>query len=562
MLKFFKYFLKFFKKINKKYKLYYLFYVLISIIINFSFFYLVLLYGKIVNFITENDLIKGSELKDLKYFVLIYVLVTILSYTLIKLFSTLNIYFSENIKLNLQKTLFKSIIENNIVNNGLKDNNNKDSGYYVQIFTKDLEYIAQLFLDFLFTLPSEFILIIYILFFILKLNILIFSISLVLILAGILLVKRREKVVFYYSEFDKAYKSFYSNYNKNIKGLETLKIYSKTEYIKKFSLNYLKLVLQKYKIYIKHNFIYDFLIKFINEIYYATIFTICFFLLFKRDITPGIYVLLITITGVIKQKIDYFIQNLNYLQNFIPYLKRVDDFIDVSPKKQNSFLKNFHVICNSLNKDNVNRNLIFKAENLSLYIKDKIIFSNLNFTINEKDKVWIKGKSGSGKSTLIKLLFFYEYLSNIDDYKVDGKLEIYKNLKIGILFQEPYIFNRSIKELFICINQNIDENEIAKYLEMVKLDYCFKKLKNGFNTKIGQQSKFISSGEKKRLQLARLFAYNPDILILDEPFVNLDKENIEIILDILNDIFKEKTIIINSHNDIVKDIVNNIIYIN
>jgi len=190
------------------------------------------------------------------------------------------------------------------------------------------------------------------------------------------------------------------------------------------------------------------------------------------------------------------------------------------------------------------QNLIFEYPNTQI----KAI-NNLSLKIKEGDFIGLIGPNGSGKTTLLYLLAnLYEPKSGEILFK--GKnlkdLDIYDYAqKIGFIFQNPenMIFKSTIKKEILYgpenfgISDKIDDIYLKKLIQLIGNE---DEEKNPFN---------LSWGQKRRLNLSSIFIYNPDIILLDEPFIGQDQKTIDSLIETLFIENKRgKTIIISSHD--------------
>lgn len=161
------------------------------------------------------------------------------------------------------------------------------------------------------------------------------------------------------------------------------------------------------------------------------------------------------------------------------------------------------------------------------------------------------GASGSGKTSILRLI------SRLYDYDnghifIDGK-DI-KNIStdslfrdISIVFQDVTLFNTSILENIRLGKENATDEEVKAAAKLANCMDFIEKLPQGFDTKIGENGAELSGGERQRLSIARAFLKNAPILILDEISASLDVDNEKKIQDSLNNLIKNKTVIIISH---------------
>ncbi len=186
--------------------------------------------------------------------------------------------------------------------------------------------------------------------------------------------------------------------------------------------------------------------------------------------------------------------------------------------------------------------------------QDNNVLNNINFQIEDSDFVAIIGKTGCGKSTLIQningLLLPTEGKIYVGDFVVENKkMKDIKDLRkrIGMAFQFPehQLFEESIIKdvMFGPLNFGFSQDE-AKESAIKALE------KVGINEDLFERAPYqLSGGQMRRVALAGILAYNPDILILDEPTAGLDPKGQ---VDMLN-LFKELnesglTIVIISHD--------------
>jgi NitT/TauT family transport system ATP-binding protein len=139
-----------------------------------------------------------------------------------------------------------------------------------------------------------------------------------------------------------------------------------------------------------------------------------------------------------------------------------------------------------------------------------LIFKNLNFTIKKGQFVSFFGPSGCGKTTLLNII------SGLDK-DFDGQISRYdKASDISYMFQTPRLFPwlTAIENIKYPIKENKNSEKIANYL-LKKIG--LEKYKNQYPNR-------LSGGMQRRVAMARAFAPNPNILLLDEPFISIDKK--------------------------------------
>ena len=156
-----------------------------------------------------------------------------------------------------------------------------------------------------------------------------------------------------------------------------------------------------------------------------------------------------------------------------------------------------------------------------------LIFKNLNFTIKKGQFVSFFGPSGCGKTTLLNII------SGLDK-DFDGSVQTYNdatNSNISYMFQAPRLFPwlTAIENIKYPINKRKNCEKIA--FELIK-KIGLEKYKNQYPNK-------LSGGMQRRVALARAFAPNPDILLLDEPFISIDKKVSNLLRKLLVTLWKK-----------------------
>ena len=196
------------------------------------------------------------------------------------------------------------------------------------------------------------------------------------------------------------------------------------------------------------------------------------------------------------------------------------------------------------------KNIEFKNVSFS-YDERNTIIQNLSFSIPEGTTTALVGATGAGKSTTANLLLRYYNLTG-------GQISIgNENLEqidltslrqnIGLVSQDPFLFDATVKENLLLANPTAKDNEIWNALEVASAKEFVQALPSQENTMIGERGIRLSMGEKQRLTLARALLKNPPILVLDEATASVDVETEKYIQEALDHLIKDRTTLIIAH---------------
>merc|ERR1719480_219468 len=189
------------------------------------------------------------------------------------------------------------------------------------------------------------------------------------------------------------------------------------------------------------------------------------------------------------------------------------------------------------------------------------ILKRLQLSIKKGESIALVGESGCGKSTVIQLIQrFYdldEGSLKLEDHNIKLLNLPHVRSKIGIVSQEPVLFNRSIGE-----NIRYGDNAVEASMEDVmaaarkaNIHTFVSALPQGYETNIGGKGKQLSGGQKQRVAIARAMLRNPAILLLDEATSALDSESEKIVQDALDAAQEGRTSITIAHRlSTIKDV--------
>ena len=200
--------------------------------------------------------------------------------------------------------------------------------------------------------------------------------------------------------------------------------------------------------------------------------------------------------------------------------------------------------------DNLRSDILFDSISFN-YPGGQTLFHEFSMHIKNGTSVGIVGDTGSGKTTLAKLLLrLYDPVSGAikigySDIK-DVSIESLRN-KIGVVNQETFLFDGSIRKNIAYGNKDCEENDIIKAAEQSQCTEFISSLSDGYDTIIGERGQKLSGGQKQRLAIARAIVRQPDILIFDEATSSVDNKTERLIQKTFMDIKQDRTMIIIAH---------------
>lgn len=282
--------------------------------------------------------------------------------------------------------------------------------------------------------------------------------------------------------------------------------------------------------------------RFLKSTLEVGVFATCVILLYYKSISLTFFV---AMTYYV-YRYTWLIENINDLtqtyQKVIVSISRVNDILE------NRIYDDEKFGIKELNK--VNGIIQFKDVTFAYPDEEKLL-DNFNLSIFPNKKVAIVGSSGSGKSTLFNLLTrIFDPLEGeitIDGVNIQDLTEESLRKHISIIRQEPFVFNRSIKNNFKIINNKITISEIRKYTKMAYLDDYIMSLPKKYDTVLGEGGVNLSGGQKQRLSIARTLSKGSEIILFDEATSALDNTSQEYIKKTIDNLVKNHTVVIVAH---------------
>lgn len=230
------------------------------------------------------------------------------------------------------------------------------------------------------------------------------------------------------------------------------------------------------------------------------------------------------------------INSIRTLDTTIDRIEEISNFPMIDEGCQDIVLKNFDIEFNHVS---------FSYDGENEVIKD------VSFTIPQNTMTAVVGSSGSGKTTLARLIarFWDVQKGSIKIGGVDVKEITCDSLlkNISIVFQNVYLFNDSIAANIRYGKPDATQAEIEDAAKKACCHDFIMALPDGYDTVVGESGSHLSGGEKQRISIARAILKNAPIVLLDEATSSIDPDNEVFIQQAINELVKDKTLIVIAH---------------
>lgn len=197
------------------------------------------------------------------------------------------------------------------------------------------------------------------------------------------------------------------------------------------------------------------------------------------------------------------------------------------------------------------QNCDIKLDHISFSYDKRKIIDDVSLLIPEKTTTAIVGPSGGGKSTLCNLIARFWDVDegkvtlggvNVKDYSMNSLMN-----NFSFVFQTVYLFADTIENNIKFGRQDATHEEVIAAAKKACCHDFISQLPNGYDTVIGEGGSSLSGGQKQRISIARAIMKDAPVVILDEATANVDPENEKDLMDAIEALTKEKTIIMIAH---------------
>jgi len=185
------------------------------------------------------------------------------------------------------------------------------------------------------------------------------------------------------------------------------------------------------------------------------------------------------------------------------------------------------------------------------YSEDKLLMQDMNLHVNSGQTIAIVGPTGAGKTTLVNLLMRFYNLQGgqitIDGVPIDQLQRSYVRSLFGMVLQDTWLFNGTIRDNIAYGRANATEQEIVAAAKAAHADHFIRTLPEGYDTVLNEEASNISSGQKQLLTIARAILADPPMLILDEATSSVDTRTEVQIQQAMNNLMHGRTSFVIAH---------------
>jgi ATP-binding cassette subfamily B protein len=277
------------------------------------------------------------------------------------------------------------------------------------------------------------------------------------------------------------------------------------------------------------------------------------FLLFEAEITIPIFIMFLIIGARIYEPLTnalIFLAEMRYHELSVERIEELRNTPIISGTNPGTKPNNFNI----------------EFERVSFRYHDVDVLKNVSVKFPERTLNALVGPSGSGKTTITRLIARFWDTSkgmirvggnDINTYDPDDLLTL-----VSMVFQDVYLFDDTIINNIRIGNKEATMEEVIEAAKRAQCHEFVDRLPKKYETRIGEGGSRLSGGEKQRISIARAFLKDSPIVLLDEATASLDPENEYYIQKAIDDLVKDKTVIIIAHR--LNTVVNadNIIVLN
>ncbi len=335
---------------------------------------------------------------------------------------------------------------------------------------------------------------------------------------------------------------FFANLNEQLLNIKFIKLNALFSYFNDKIIDKSNVLFKSLVKYCKFQYLFTSCDSFITKIWYILLYFFGGIEIVNKRISIGEFIIIRAYFSLLISAIRFFLQfGKEYQKTLVSYNRTMDI---LSMKPEHNGLLNIRSI------DNI------EIKNLSFgYDKNNKLLNNFSCSFSSGNIYCITGDNGAGKSTFINILLglhMEEYDGSIyyNNKNIEG-LDMYsiREKLIGISEQENVLIMDTIKGNITYGNDNLTNEDIDATIARFKIFDFLHLMTNGVEYRVNEKGANLSGGQRQRISQLRVIMKNSDLIIFDEPTSGLDTSGVREFELMINELKKDKIIIIVTHNE-------------
>lgn len=325
----------------------------------------------------------------------------------------------------------------------------------------------------------------------------------------------------------------------NLEGIETVKAFNLTSKLSEDFDNILKKLIGIRLRLLTINMLANYSMKLINFSCLLAIIYIGVTEIKSGKMTIGDYIAFMSYMGYLASPVKNLSMSYLSFQPLLTSLRRIYQIFDKKSTDVNSGKSIDHI------------NKVSFLNTCFSYETDQAVLDNFSIHMKAGNIYLGNWPSGSGKTTIARLMLRFikpdsgELLINEESCSAFSLNSLRKST--SYVSQETYLFNDTIRNNLLIAKPDAPENELTEYLKLACANDFVSALPDGLDSLILDRGKNLSAGQRQRISIARALLKPSTLLILDEPFANIDKTTTERIINNIQTKFSNKIVLIFTH---------------
>ena len=269
----------------------------------------------------------------------------------------------------------------------------------------------------------------------------------------------------------------------------------------------------------------------------------------------GILIAFVNLIEKFYQPVKDLAEKFNILQSAMAGSERVFDLLDAGTPEdtqgvyEGAFSGGDDTSSKKTGKEGTPGELVFRNVNFH-YNPEEPVLRNLSFTVPPGKTLAVVGYTGAGKTTITHLLARFWEIQGGEILLGGRNLRTFPlaelRHRVQAVQQEAFLFSGTLEEN-ISLGKKLSPEELRKAIEMVRADRFIDALPKGLSAPVKEGGVNFSAGQRQLISFARIIAYDPEVIILDEATANIDSETEKLIQQAMTKVLSDRTSLVIAH---------------